>query len=49
MELGVDVPKGCVEDDEDGVRRELEAVGVEFEGYGVVWGGVVVGGWGEVA
>lgn len=49
MELGIDISKGCIEYDDDVRAREGEAVGVEFEGYGGVWGGVVVWRLGEVA
>ena len=49
MGLGVDVSKGCAEDNEDGVGGKLEAVGVEFDDYGGSWVAVVVGGGGKVA
>lgn len=49
VELGVDVSKAGVEDGEDVLQGYGLAEGVEFEGYGVGGGRVVVWGWGEVA
>ena len=49
MELGVDVSEACVENGEDVLPGQGQAVGVEFEGDGGGGGGVVVGRWGEMA
>lgn len=49
MKLGVDVSEACVEDGEDVLPGQGQAIGVEFEDDGGGGGVVVVGGWGEMA
>lgn len=49
VELGVDVSKGRIEDDEDISQGYRQTVRIELEGYNSGGGRVVVRGWGQVA